>query len=162
MMGKLLLIVLAVTLVATFINGDEVLNIGGRDYFIGSSGMGVPWHTASERCRIANMQLISFETQEKWELIRSTLMATEHRWLNFWTSGARVDGTWMWTGRAHEIKFFAWGTSEPDAGENCLEMHGFDSEFWHSYPCTTESHYMCEYPVCCDLGPPASPDPLLN
>ncbi|XP_059486548.1 uncharacterized protein LOC132203096 [Neocloeon triangulifer] len=101
---------------------DGYVDINGDQYYIKTDDYALR-DNASATCKALKMQLITFETLEKWDIIQNWASSNGFFYDWFWIGAERVNSTdWRWEGSGHKITEHRWALNQPN-----LEWTAFPS-----------------------------------
>ena len=126
--------------------------IGGTCYFISKDRVG--WIEARKMCGQRAALLVSLQTEEKKDMVKSLVSShSRRRRSEYWLAGNDIEeeGEWEWARLRTRVPRFGW-SEEPfnSPEENCLawtvESHGRrdGTDFWHGSSCCNNLQYICE------------------
>ena len=105
-------------------------------------------------CQQRGAQLISLQTEEKRDRVRSLVSRlSKRRRSEYWLAGNDIEdeGVWEWARLRTQVPMFGWSEKPFDSPEeNCLvwtvESQGRadGKDFWHGSSCCNNLKYICE------------------
>lgn len=119
--------------------------LGSKYYYI-SEDRRVNWHVALETCRRLGGYLVTFESEEEFNLVTSNLETT-----TYWTSFNDIseEGKFVskYSGRA--APYLKWGSGEPTNSnsvdtEDCVQVHFKENFEMNDVPCKYRANVICE------------------
>ncbi|XP_016997353.2 C-type lectin 37Da [Drosophila takahashii] len=142
--------------VGAVLKSEPFVKINEGYYFFGTESLN--WFEAYEKCRELDSELVTFETDQEFDVVAAYLMANDSR-QNYWTSGNDLakTGTHKWFTSGQRISTLRWASGQPDnAGsrEHCIHLgfiYGNSQKFeLNDRPCHQDSNslfkYICEAP----------------
>ncbi|KAH8305441.1 hypothetical protein KR018_005682, partial [Drosophila ironensis] len=135
---------------------EPFVAIGDGYYFFGRESLN--WYEAYEKCKELDSELVTFETDQEFDLVAGHLVQNKSR-ANYWTSGNDLakTGSHRWFSSAQRINSLRWARNQPDnAGgrEHCIHLgyiYGDSTKFeLNDRPCSQHNDslfkYICEAP----------------
>ncbi|KAI8043154.1 C-type lectin 37Da [Drosophila gunungcola] len=142
--------------VGAVLKAEPFVKIYDGYYFFGRESLN--WYAAYEKCRELDSELVTFETDQEFDVVAAYLMANESR-ENYWTSGNDLaqTGQHKWFSSGQRISTLRWAVNQPDnAGqrEHCIHLgyiYGDSKKFeLNDRPCSQDGNslfkYICEAP----------------
>lgn len=121
------------------------LKLGSKYYYISKDRV-VIWDVASAICWRLGGYLVTFESEEEFNLVTNNLETT-----NYWTSLSAIseEGKYVssYTGKA--APYLKWGSGEPTnsnsfVSEDCVQVHFKDGFKMNDVPCYYRANVICE------------------
>ncbi|XP_018018172.1 C-type lectin domain family 4 member A-like isoform X2 [Hyalella azteca] len=131
----------------------STVEIEGRSYYISAqSPYNAPlsWFLAYQYCRTIGMELLTEDSQEDAQVLRTFLNNNGYGRQSFWTSGNQLGSSqwlWMTSGQPYNTSFTYWAPAAKltSSNEQCMLL---DAEQWKTASCTQPHHFICQITRC--------------